>query len=117
MSATYEIIGFDDIFEELKRMEISESRKRSALNNAGDILEEGIKPNLPRKSGKYQETTEKQIKRLDEGLSVIVKSKAWWDIFQEYGTSKQKKNIGSFEKGVNQSADKAVQAIIKELSK
>lgn len=115
MSATYEINGFDDIFEELKNMEISDIKKKRALNAGGDILEEGIRPNLPKRTGKYQRSTKKQIKRLDEGLSVIVKSAAWWDIFQEYGTSRSKKNVGSFEKGVNQSADKAVQAIIKEL--
>lgn len=117
MRARYEIDGFDDFFDEIKNMEISDTKKRKALRTVGDVLIKGIEPNLPKRTGGYRKELKKRITQTDEGMSVIVNSSKFYDIFQEFGTSQQKSNVGSFEKGVNQSADKAVETAIKELSK
>jgi HK97 gp10 family phage protein len=116
MSASYEIEGIDDLFDELKDMEISDAKKKKALRDCGDILVDGIKPNLPKRSGKFRDSVKRRIVRLDVGLSVVVSSGKFYDVFQEYGTSQQKSNVGTFEKGVTSSQDKAVEAVIKELS-
>lgn len=117
MSARYEIKGFDDFFDKIKDMEISDIKKRRALRGAGEVLIKGIEPNLPKRTGGYRKELKQKIKQTDEGMSVIVSSSKFYDIFQEYGTSQQKANVGSFAKGVNQSADKAVETVVKELSK
>ncbi len=118
MSASYQIDGMDDFFDELENMEISDSKKRKALNSAGDILVEEIRLYLPKRSGKYREELGKKITNLDEGLSVVVNSRKFYDVFQEFGVSNQEnKNLGSFEKGVNHCADKVIETIVKELTK
>lgn len=115
MSTSFMIEGFDDIFDEIKNMEISTSKKRKVLNQVGDVLVDGIEPHLPKRTGRYRKELAKHIRQLDEGLSVVVNSNAFYDIFEEFGTSKSKKNVGSFEKGVNSVADKAAEIAIKEL--
>jgi HK97 gp10 family phage protein len=117
MSTSYKVDGFDDFFDEITDMEISDTKKKKALKAVGNVLIDGIEPNLPKKTGRYRKGLKQSIRQTEEGMSVIVTSNKFYDMFQEYGTSKQKANVGSFEKGVTQSADKAVQTAIKELSR
>ena len=117
MSATYKVEGFDDFFDEVANMEISTTKKRRVLNEVGDVFVKGIEPYLPKRSGRYRRMLAKHIKQLDEGLSVVVNSKAYYDVFDEFGTSQSKKSVGSFERGVNAVADKAVETAMKGLIK
>jgi HK97 gp10 family phage protein len=112
VSRVAELLGVD-----IENMEISDKKKRKALNKCGDILIEGIKPVTPKRTGRLREGMRKQVKKTDEGMSVIVSTSSFYDIFQEYGTSRDKSNVGFFGNAVSKVADKAVNAVIEELSK
>lgn len=117
MANSIEIVGLDDFFDEIKNMEISDSKKRKALNKCGDILLEGIEPSAPKRTGKLRKGLKKQVRKTDEGMSVIVSTSSFYDVFQEFGTSQSKKNVGFFEKGVRSKENEAVRTVIEELSK
>jgi HK97 gp10 family phage protein len=117
MSNTIHIVGIDDFFDELKNMEISDAKKRRALKKCGDILIDGIEPSVPKRTGRLRKGLKKTIKKTDEGMSVIVSTSSFYDVFQEFGTSQDKSNVGFFEKAVRAKQSEAVSAVIEELSK
>lgn len=112
-----EIKGFDDIFKDLDDMNISDSRKRKALNNSAEIIRSAVEENSPVRTGRMKRSWKKSIKRFDGNLGFEVRGNTVQDIVNELGSSKNKKHVGFFSKAVDKTADKAVKIIIKEVFK
>lgn len=110
-----EIKGFDDIFETLDDMDISDKKKRLALRNASEIVLKAIEYNSPKRSGKLKKSWKAKIRRIDGNLGFEIRGNTQQDIENEFGSSTNKKHIGFFSNAVDKSSNKAVSQIIKEV--
>jgi HK97 gp10 family phage protein len=112
-----EIKGFDDIFNDLEDMNISDKRKRRALKEGSEIVKQAIIDNSPVSSGRMKKRWKSTIKRFDGNLGFEVKGDTVQDIENEFGSSKNKKHIGFFSKAVDKVSNKAVNIIANEVLK
>lgn len=112
-----EIKGFDDIFEELDDMNISDKKKRRALREGSEIVRQAVIDNSPVKTGKMKKRWKSTIKRFDGNLGFEVKGDTVEDIYNEFGSSGNKQHIGFFSNAVDKVSDKAVNIIAKGVLK
>ncbi len=110
-----EIIGFDDIFEGLDDMNISDNKKRKALRTGSDIVQAAIEEATPERTSKMKKSWKGIIKRFDGNLGFEIRGNTPQDIENEFGSSRNKKHIGFFSKAVDRVAEKAVNTIIEEI--
>lgn len=110
-----EIEGFEELEKYVQDMTLSEGDKRSAMKLAIKPIEEEVRKDTPVKSKKLQESIKSQVKKEDFAVAGVVKMGKFYDIFQEFGTSQQKKNVGFFERAVNKSQGKAIEILSREL--
>lgn len=115
MSNGIEIEGMEEFTDFLEDMTIDEANERKAMRSAIKPIGEEVEKNSPvGYTGKLKRIS-KTVKK--DGLATvgIVRTKVFYDIFQEFGTSKQKKNVGYFERSVKNTEDKALSILAKEL--
>lgn len=108
-----ELDGFDEYEELLKNMILSPELKKKAVRTGIKIIANGLEENTPQ--GPTGELAEIKVRVKDEGLYVegTASSKAFYDIFQNFGTSEQKSNVGYFDKSIDDSESKALDEIAK----
>lgn len=115
MADGIEMVGFEEIETLLQDMTIDEADEKKAMKKAIEPIKAGLEKDTPKgetaKLSKIKATVKK------EGLSTvgIVKTDAWWDKFQEFGTSQQKRNVGYFDKSFKSTEGKALEILAKEL--
>src|SRR3712207_1740045 len=99
----------------LEGMTIDEADEKKAIRNAIRPIAEEIEKNTPIGSTGKLKKISKTVKK--EGLATvgIVRTKAFYDIFQEFGTSEQKKNVGYFDRSVKNTENEALNILSKEL--
>lgn len=112
-----EIKGFDDIFNDLDDMNISDRKKRTALKSGSEIIIRAVEDNSPARTGKMKKRWKNTIKRFDGDLGFEIKGDTVQDIENEFGSSKNKKHIGFFSNAVDKVTDKAVNIISKGVLK
>ncbi|MFR7934287.1 MAG: hypothetical protein ACLU4S_02510 [Clostridium perfringens] len=109
MSATIELEGFEEVEELLRDLELDEFTKKRAVKTGIDIIANSIESNSPKKTGRLS-----KIKRIvkNTGLAIegTANSTAFYDVFQDIGTSQQKKNVGYFDRAVDSSINEALKA-------
>lgn len=110
-----EIKGFDDIFKDLDDLNISDKKKRKALKIGAEIVRSSVIDNTPVRTGKMKKRWKSSIRRIDGDLGFEVKGDTLEDIYNEFGSSTNKKHIGFFSKAVDKVSDKAVQIIASEV--
>lgn len=112
--SSIEIEGMDEFTELLEEMTITEEDSKKAMRAAIKPIKEGLEKDTPKDTGKLAKV---KISVKSNHLSTIgtVRLGAWWDKFQEFGTSFQKKNVGFFERSTNRTQDEAVETLGKEL--
>lgn len=98
---------FDMNFEQfnniIKELDIKTFQVENALRKAGNVFKKAVQNNTPVSSGKLKKGVQLKIKKNAGNIvmSVQFNDKTFWDLFQEFGTSKQRKNIGFFSRAVN----------------
>mgnify|MGYP001430262238 CR=1 FL=1 len=105
--------GFDEIFIELDDMDISDFKKRKVLN---EVADDGIKVASEasfKRTGKLSKSWNKRSKRVDGNIGVQVYSKSYHDIYNELGSSKNKRHIGFFSRAIDQNTDKFMDKIVR----
>lgn len=112
-----EIDGFEELEEMLQEMNIDEKDEKKAVKCAIDIIADEIEKNTPKRTERLKKSLKRTVKKEEFATVGIVRFGAFWDVFQEFGTSKDKKNVGFFEKSVNRTKDKAIETLAKELLK
>lgn len=110
-----EIKGFDDVFEELDDMNISDAKKRRALRNGAEIILNSIQKNSPERTGSMKKRWKSKIKRIDGNLGFEIKGDTPQDIENEFGSTTNKKHIGFFSNAVDDVANEAISIIVKEV--
>lgn len=112
-----QIKGFDDIFNDLDDMNISDKKKRKALKDGAEIVKQSVIDNSPVGTGQMKKRWKSTIKRFDGDLGFEIKGDTVQDIENEFGSSKNKKHIGFFSNAVDKVSDKAVNIIAKGVLK
>lgn len=110
-----EIKGFDDVFKDLDDMNISDTKKRRALRNGAEIILNSIQKNSPKRSGSLKDRWKSKITRIDGDLGFEIKGDTLQDIYNEFGSSDNKKHIGFFSNAVDQVSNKAINIIVEEV--
>lgn len=112
-----EIKGFDDIFEELDDMNISDRKKRNALKEGAEIARQAVIDNSPVATGRMKKRWKSIIKRFDGNLGFEIRGDTVQDIENEFGSSKNKKHIGFFSNAVDKVSNEVVNIIAEEVFK
>ncbi|MGG5463488.1 HK97-gp10 family putative phage morphogenesis protein [Clostridium sp. B9] len=116
--ATLEIEGFEE-FEKLinEDMVLDESTKRRALRRGIKLIGKSIENNSP--IGPSGRLSKIKIRMKNTGLATeaTASSSAFYDLFQNFGTSEQKAHVGYFDRAVEDSEDKAIEAVSEEIFK
>jgi len=112
--ASIEIEGFEELEEFLQNLTVTDSDEKKAMKLAIDVIANEVEKNTPERTGKLKRI-KKTVKKDGFGTVGTIKMGVFYDIFQEFGSSQQKKNIGFFERSVNNTKDKAIQVLTKEL--
>ena len=109
------IQGFEDIFKDLDDMNISDKKKRNALRNGAEIVRDEVVKSSPVGTGKMKDRWKSRVRRIDGDLGFEVKGDTVEDIYNEFGSTTNKKYIGFFSKAVDRVSDKTVKMIIDEV--
>lgn len=109
------IEGFEDIFKDLDDMNISDTKKKKALRSGAEIVLKSVVDNSPVRTGRMKKRWKSRIRRIDGDLGFEVKGDTLEDIYNEFGSSKNKEHIGFFSKAVDKVSDRAVQTIVNEV--
>lgn len=115
--ASVEIDGFDELEGLLQDMTITPAAEKKAMKKALEPIYEEVIKNAPESTGDLKRQIKTSVKKEDFATIGTVKLGAWYSIFNEFGTSRSKKNIGFFERSVNNSKDQAIRILTEELLK
>lgn len=112
-----ELEGFEEFESMLQDMTIDEADERKALRKSIKIIASEVEKNTP--VGATGRLKKLKIKVKKEGLATVgsFSMGAFYDKFQEFGTSKSKKNVGFFERSVNKTQNEVINTLTKELLK
>ncbi|OLS02884.1 HK97 gp10 family phage protein [Tissierella creatinophila] len=112
MSSTI-VEGFDEIYADLDDMNISDFKKRRVLNDVADDAVKVASQASYKRTGRLSKSWKKRPKRVDGNIGVQVYSKSYHDIYNELGSSKNKKHVGFFSRAINENTDKFFKKIEK----
>ncbi|RUT53041.1 bacteriophage HK97-gp10, tail-component family protein [Clostridium botulinum] len=115
MNNGIEIEGMEEFTNMLENMTLGEADERKAVRLAIEPIAVEVEKNSPVGKTKRLKKISKTVKK--DGLATvgIVRTKAFYDLFQEFGTSQQKHHVGYFERSVKSTEDKAISILAKEL--
>lgn len=104
-----EISGFEDVEDILQDMSLSDSDKRKIMREAIQPAKETVINNTPvGKTKKMKEGVKDTVTKEDMAIVGKIIMSDWRTIFQEFGTSQQKHNVGFFDRSINETTDKVV---------
>ncbi|AJA42864.1 hypothetical protein DP125_13640 [Clostridium tetani] len=114
MADGIEIEGMEEFADMLENMTIDEADEKKAMREAIKPIADEIEKNTKKRSGKLSKLS-KTVKKEGLGTVGIVRTKAFYDIFEEFGTSHAKHNVGYFDRSVKNTEDNAIEILSKEL--
>ncbi|MCR3758157.1 hypothetical protein KYB31_03985 [Clostridium felsineum] len=115
MNSGIEISGFDDLENLIQDMTLTDTDERKAMQEAIKVVYDATQESTPTRSETLRKSEVMQVKKEDFAVVGIVKYGVFWDIFNEFGTSKSKAHVGFFERAVNSSNDEAINVLAREL--
>ncbi len=115
MSNRIEISGFPELENLLHDMTISEAKEKAAMRLAIVPMKEGLIAATPK--GKTRKLMDVKTTVKKEGFATvgILKLGAFWDMFQEYGTSQQRAHVGFFDRTIRRTERTALAILTREL--
>lgn len=117
--ASVKLTGMDDFFDKLQQMEISNNLEMRALSAGGNIIKANIIKNTPKGTvGKLEKGTTGKVGKLSNGeMAYKIVVKAYYAGFVDWGTSKSKKNVGYFERAIEEVHKEAIEEVKKVILK
>lgn len=113
MPNSIEVDGMEELSDLFREMSLTEKDERKALRNGITIIANTIEKNTPRGPTEKLAEIKTGIRNTGLGMEAKAQSKAFYDAFQEFGTSQQKENIGYFENSVEDSKNEAIEEVAK----
>lgn len=114
MADGIELEGMEEFTSMLENMTIDEADERKAVRNAIKPIADEIEKNTTKRSGKLSKIS-KTVKKEGVATVGIIKTKQFYDIFEEFGTSMSKHNVGYFDRSVKNTEGEAISVLTKEL--
>jgi HK97 gp10 family phage protein len=110
-----EISGFDELISFNDNMILTEADEQRAMKKAIEPAAKKLEEDTPK--GHTKKLSKVKISIVREEFAVVGKLRlgAWWDLFQEFGTSQSKKNVGFFERSINSTEDEVIGILTDEL--
>ncbi len=96
--------------------ELTDAQVRNVANKIGDIVVDAMSANIARDTGASQKSIKKQVRKSDGGIKVSISPHTRYYIFDEFGTSKVKNNIGKLYRAIESSKSECINTA-KELAK
>lgn len=109
-----ELEGMDSLTDLFKDMTLTEENKKQAMQKAIKVVKNEISKNTTKRTGRLSKLSA-TVKQEDFATVGIVKTKRFYDIFEEFGTSNAKHNVGYFDKSVRNKENEAVHILYDEL--
>ena len=88
--------------------ELTDAQVRKVANEIGDIVVDAMSANIARDTGASQKSIKKQVRKSDEGIKVSISPHTHYYIFDEFGTSKVKNNIGKLYRAIESSKSECI---------
>lgn len=110
-----EIEGIKEIETLLQGMTITETDEKKAMKKAIQVIAEEVEKNTPERTGKLKNSIIKSVRKEALATVGVVKLGKFYDMFQEFGTSRQKAHTGFFERSVNRTQNDAIKILSQEL--
>ncbi|WP_195948146.1 HK97-gp10 family putative phage morphogenesis protein [Paraclostridium bifermentans] len=117
MSGTIELDGFEEFQEFIEDMSLDISTKRQAVRVGINEIGKGLENDTPvGLTGELAEikTSVKENALATEGTA---KSNAFYDVFQNFGTSEQKAHVGYFDRSVESNTEEAISKVAETIFK
>lgn len=89
--------------------ELTDSQLRKVANEIGVIVENAMKANIAIDTGASQKSVKKSIRKCEEGIKVSISPQTEYYIFDEYGTSKDKSNVGKLYRAIESTKSKCIE--------
>lgn len=102
--------GMEELEKTIQDMTLDNRELRKAVKNGIDTIAEGLEKDSPKRTGRLAKI-KTVVKNNGLGVEGIAGAGAFYDKFQEFGTSKQKAHVGYFGNSVRKNADKAIKEI------
>lgn len=111
MISGIETTGFDELESLVQEMTVTDLDERKAMKAAIEIPYEATQKVTPVRTNTMKKSEVMQVKKEDFATVGIVRYGVFWDIFNEFGTSKDKRNVGFFERAINGSQDETLNVL------
>lgn len=109
--ASVEVEGMKEFEELLQDMVLDVNAKKKAVKAGIDIVAKSIENNSPKgKTGKLSKI-KTSTKDIVLGVEGTAHAKAFYDVFENFGTSQQKAHVGYFDRAVQDSTDEAIEKV------
>lgn len=110
-----EVEGFEGLTELIGDMNVTTEDERRAMKKALNPVQNKLERDTPKGYTKKLSKIKVSIKKDGFATVGVVKLGAWWDIFQEFGTSYQKSNVGFFDRSVQETTKEVLKILYDEL--
>jgi len=110
-----EISGFEELERLVQGMTLTDGDASKAMKSAVKVIADEVDSNAPERTKNLKKNIKTTVTK--EGFATVgtVKLGAFYSMFQEFGTSRSKKNAGFFERSVNARQDEAISILAKEI--
>lgn len=115
MSNGIELSGFPELENLLHDMTISDAKEKAAMRLAIIPIKEGLVQATPK--GKTRKLMDIKTTVKKEGFATVgtLKLGAFWGMFQEFGTSRQRAHVGFFENTIRRTESSALAILTREM--
>lgn len=111
-----EYSGFDELESLIQDMVITDQDERKAMKAAIKSVYDKTQNATPVRSTTLKKSEVMQVKKEDFATVGIVRYGVFWDLFNEFGTSKDKSHVGFFERAVNDTNDEVISILTENLT-
>lgn len=115
MSSTIELEGYEEFEEYVKNMSLDLTVKKQAIRSGIKVIGQGLEKDTP--AGPTGKLAKIKISVKENALATegTAKSNAFYDVFQNFGTSEQKSHVGYFDRSVEENTEEAISKVAKTI--
>lgn len=117
MANGIDISGLDELIEFNEKLLLTQDEEKAIVKKSIVPIKRALISTTPKGETGQLSKVKVRVRKLKFGVQGEVKGGAYYDRFQEYGTSFSKKNVGYFDKAIRQSEREAIDISEKELFK
>lgn len=110
-----EVEGLEELGRALENSLVTKEEEKAAMKKAIEPARAHLESDSPKgETGKLAKV-KATVRQEDFNTTGVVKSNAFYDKFQDWGTSEQKANVGYFDKSIENTTDEVIGILGKEL--